>query len=155
MKKILAIALTISNYSFADLENYLCKDSTHIEGVCTDIDQLYTLITSSKNDTNYNTINTLLNTYKTNACEMRLLLSTRKTINDVAYSSLLHEAAKNNHYAVSAAIFQKASFVGDQQTYTKFAKELANATDVNNKKPIDYTTNPQLISLLTQFMNLP
>lgn len=151
MKKILAIILFISNYSLADSN---CNDSVDMQGVCTDIDLLYNLITSSKNDANYSNINNLLNVYKANPCEMRLLLSTRKTINDIAYSSLLHEAAKNNHVSVSAAIFQKASFVGDYQTYLKFAKELANATDVNNKKPIDYTTNQQLIDLLKRFMEL-
>ena len=151
MKKIIFLTLLLSNYSLADIN---CNDSNNIQGICTDIDQIYNLITSSKNDANYTVVNNLLNTYKSNACEMRLLLSTRKTINDISYSSLLHEAAKNNHVAVSAAIFQKASFVGDYQTYHKFAKEIANATDADNKKPIDYTTNPQLIELLTRFMNL-
>ncbi|MCA9508608.1 MAG: hypothetical protein KC505_09320, partial [Myxococcales bacterium] len=127
-----------------------CSVEISIDGICQDIDALYAIIITSINDSNYSSANSALVPYKRMPCEMRLLLSTRKTINGIAYSSLLHEAAKGNNYAISAAIFQKASNVGNAE-YLPFAKELANAVDSDGKKPVDYATNPQLISLLTTF----
>lgn len=136
------------------LQTSECSLDISINGVCQDINNIYNLVTSSINDSNFNASNQLLVPYKFQPCEMRLILSTRKTVSGIAYSSLLHEAAKGNNAAISANIFTKASYVGDQE-YLPFAKELANAVDGNGKKPIDYTTNQQIINLLTYFMNLP
>lgn len=136
------------------LENSECSLDISINGICQDINNLYNLVTSSINDSHYGSSNQILIPYKFQPCEMRLILSTRKTVSGIAYSSLLHEAAKGNNTGIAGNIFTKASYVGDQE-YLPFAKELANAVDGNGKKPIDYTTNPQIISLLTYFMNLP
>ena len=79
---------------------------------------------------------------------MKLLLSARQTINGIAYTTPLHLVARGNNYGTAALVFQKASVLPD---YDLFAREMANALDADGNKPIDYATNPQLISLLSYF----
>ena len=125
-----------------------CSDPIITMDFCSDVENFFTLLNTSVNDSKQNAINSIMIPYKKTPCLMRLLLSARQTVNGRAYTTPLHLAAKGNNYGTAALIFQKASVLPD---YDLFAREMANAIDADGNKPIDYATNPQLISLLSYF----
>ncbi len=118
--------------------------------LCPDVDTLFEVIKNSVDDSLYSSANQIMIPYKTKPCEMGLLLSARKIIGGVANTTPLHLAVKGNNYGITAIIFGKASFVGND-AYLPFARALANALDGNGKKAIQYTNNPEIINLLNYF----
>ncbi len=125
-----------------------CSDIITTLDFCSDVDALFNILRTSVNDSQKNAANNIMIPYKNTPCLMKLLLSARQTINGIAYTTPLHLVARGNNYGTAALVFQKASVLPD---YDLFAREMANALDADGNKPIDYATNPQLISLLSYF----
>lgn len=133
------------------------NNECHLEEIndlalCPDNDTIFSLIGSSTEDSHFYEVNNLLIPYKQKPCEMRQILSGRKTINGVQNTTPLHLAVQGDNIGIAAIIFQKASFVNPNGNVSyEFSRSLANAYDANGLKPIDYTTNPEMIDLLDNF----
>lgn len=140
MKKNFLIFLTI--FSFFSFETLADLNS--------DINDLFAQIQSSFQDSNYAAVNAILIPYKKSPDQMKLILSATKTINSITNTTPLHVAVQGDNLGITALIFQKASYVGKDQ-YPVFSRQLANALDGNNKKPINYTNDPDIISFLSNF----
>lgn len=141
MKKLLLLVtfvLGISHASWATLQD--------------DINTLFSLIETSVDDSNYLDVNNLLIPYKKNPTNMKLILTAVAVVGGVANTTPLHVAARNGNYAITALIFNKASFVPN---YQAFSHQLANALDANGKKPIFYASTPDIYNFLTYFTDQP
>lgn len=114
-----------------------------------DIDTLFTLVKNSTNDSGFVAVNRFLIPFKKYPCQMRVLLSAVRTIDGVANTTPLHVAVQGNNLAIAAIFYQKASVLGPD--YDAFSHQMADAIDQDDKKPIDYTTNPAIIDFLDDF----
>ncbi len=134
----------------SELKDEICpSDEINSMALCPDIDTLFAMIGGSFQDSQFGPVNDLLIPYKKNLCDLRLLISSRRTINGVANTTPLHLAVQGDNLGISAIIFQKISVLGPD--FQDFSRSLANAYDGNGLRPIDYTTDPDFISFLDTF----
>lgn len=117
-----------------------------------DITNLFEAFRTSQGDSGFGTINSILIRYKSSKDDMKEVLRSRATFNGVANTTLLHAAVRGNNIGLTAIMFQKASILAGE--YQAFAREMANALDGNNLKPMDYAVqlnNQSIINVLRTF----
>lgn len=117
-----------------------------------DISDLFNALQASQGDSGFGTINSILIRYKSSKDDMKQILRARATFNGVANTTPLHAVVRGNNIGLTAIMFQKASILAGE--YQAFAREMANALDGNNLKPMDYAVqlnNQSIINVLKTF----
>ena len=130
----------------------IAVQSTQATVQTSDISDLFNALQASQGDSGFSTINSILIRYKSSKDDMKQILRARATFNGVANTTPLHAVVRGNNIGLTAIMFQKASILAGE--YQAFAREMANALDGNNLKPMDYAVqlnNQSIINVLKTF----